>query len=174
MPNNTNKPTIQIKKAPGPQLQKPKSKATTTTTAPAATAPQGQGQSQDTAEVQSLAEMSQVLEGFKARAEREDQRFLDATDSEYWFAVCFQTRAQKEEFIQKLGVPAHEGDKYIDGLALAKLMGISIESPTPAVPRLKVNKRFLPIARPLPSPATATKGSHSTELELDGQEEGEE
>src|SRR5688572_4184522 len=67
------------------------------------------------AEADSQTEMSELLQGFKARAAREDKRFIDATDSEFWVALCFQTRAQKEEFIAALGLLA-QGDKYLDGL----------------------------------------------------------
>jgi len=100
------------------------------------------------AEMQSLAEMSEVLEGFKARAARESQRLADATDSEYWFAVCFQTRAQKEEMLQKLGLLA-DGDsaKYIDGLALAAPFGITITSPTPPMPKLKIDPKLTRLSR---------------------------
>ena len=66
-------------------------------------------------EVEAEEEVSEVLQGFKQRAEREDQRFWDAVDSEYWVCFCFQTRDQKEEFLKKLGL-FEMGDKYIDGI----------------------------------------------------------
>src|SRR5688500_1366452 len=105
-------------------------------------------QAQD-AETQSLEEMVEVLTGVKDRAAKENKRITDATDSEYWIAVCSQTRAQKEELLQKLGLLA-EGDKYIDGLALARAMGIVIESPTPTMPKLKTDPKLTKLALPLP------------------------
>ena len=88
------------------------------------------------AEVDSQQELSAVLSGFKGRAQVENQRFLDATDSEYWFAVCFQTREQKEEFLEKLKL-MEIGDKYLDGMEVAKALGIELESRVPDLPRVK-------------------------------------
>lgn len=68
-------------------------------------------------------EVSETLKAFKARAEKEQARFELATDSEYWVALCFQTRAQKEAFLEGVQLLA-AGDKYIDGRLLAKRMGI--------------------------------------------------
>lgn len=70
-------------------------------------------------------EISATLAAFKARAQKEQERFLIATDSEYWFAVCFQTRAQKEHFLRETKL-LQAGDKYIDGALLAKRMGITL------------------------------------------------
>ena len=49
------------------------------------------------------------------------------TDSEYWAAVCFETRAQKEAFLKALDV-FRQGDKYLDGLEVARRMGIELPS----------------------------------------------
>lgn len=68
------------------------------------------------------------LERFKARAKAEEYRRTTVTDSEYWVALCFETREQKEEFLRKLNL-LDEGDKYIDGLRAAEAMGLTIESP---------------------------------------------
>ena len=70
-------------------------------------------------------EVSAVLAAFKQRAKNEQERFLLATDSEYWIGVCFQTRAQKEAFLLGVNLLQH-GDKYIDGELLAKRMGIAL------------------------------------------------
>jgi len=43
-------------------------------------------------EARSLAETSAILDVFTERAKNENARLLDATDSEHWIAVCFQTR----------------------------------------------------------------------------------
>jgi len=51
-------------------------------------------------EADSKAEVSAVLQGFKDRAKAEQKRFDLATDSEYWVALCFQSREQKEEFLR--------------------------------------------------------------------------
>ena len=79
-----------------------------------------------TVEEDAKKETSAVLEAFRARAKREEKRMRDATDSEYWFAVCFGNRDEKEQFLHALGMMAH-GDKYIDGRKLAEAMGISLD-----------------------------------------------
>lgn len=70
-------------------------------------------------------EISATLAAFKQRAKTEQERFLLATDSEFWIGVCFQTRSQKEAFLQGVNLLQH-GDKYIDGELLAKRMGIAL------------------------------------------------
>ncbi len=73
---------------------------------------------------------------FRQCAEHEDQRFWDAVDSEYWFAICFQTREQKEEFLKKLGL-FEIGDKYLDGMKVAKKLGVTLESRVPPMPQAR-------------------------------------
>jgi len=82
-------------------------------------------------------EVNEVLDAFKARAKNENARLLDATDSEHWFAVCFQTREMKEEFLTKIGL-MKLGDKYLDGMKVAKALGIPLESPVP--PNRKITR----------------------------------
>lgn len=75
--------------------------------------------------------MAQIRENRRSNAER----FRDIEAGEFWFCVCFQSRSQKEEFIQKLldkfnhnGI--NFGDKYISGLELASLLGIQVKTIT--------------------------------------------
>ena len=86
-------------------------------------------------------ELSDLLVKLKARADAEQQVFLENVDSEYWFCVCFQTRAQKDEFLQRMGW-AELGDKYLDGLAVAEAQGLALENKTPAVRKRNVSKRW--------------------------------
>lgn len=90
------------------------------------------------ADVEAKEELSEVLQGFKARKEAESKRRLEATDSEFWCALCFETRAQKEEFLSKLGLLAH-GDKYLDGRLVAEKLGIVLENKGTLAP-LKVRR----------------------------------
>lgn len=63
---------------------------------------------------------------FTRDAKREASRFQDNTDTEFWAAIYFQSRAQKEAFLKAIGVDTEEEDKYIDGNKLAKTMGIEL------------------------------------------------
>ena len=74
------------------------------------------------------AEFEAVQQGFADRAKAERKRFQDATDSEFWFAVCFKTRDDKEDFLKALKVhKSTMGDKYLDGHKLAKMLGVKLE-----------------------------------------------
>jgi len=88
-------------------------------------------------EAEMAADTNEMLEAFKARAKAENVRLRDATDSEHWVAVCFQTREQKEEFLKKANIIQY-GDKYLDGMKVARALGIKLESPVP--PNRKIAK----------------------------------
>lgn len=70
-------------------------------------------------------ELTALEEAFQARHARENKRMENVGDSEFWFAVCFKSREDKDQFIKELGM-GKLGDKYIDGHLLAKLLGISL------------------------------------------------
>ena len=98
------------------------------------------------ADVEARAELSGVMQGFKARQEAEAKRRTEATDSEFWCALCFETRAQKEEFLRKLGVLAH-GDKYLDGRLVAEKLGIVLENRGSLAPlKIKRDKDYLALS----------------------------
>lgn len=71
------------------------------------------------------AELGALKSAFQQRQEREATRQREATDSEFWVALCFQTREQKELFLARTGW-LQEGDKYIDGQFVAKKLGIEL------------------------------------------------
>lgn len=73
------------------------------------------------------AEFEALKQGYRARASAEADRFRNATDSEYWFAVCFKSREDKEKFLAAVKAkPRLHGDKYLDGYQLAKLLGVDL------------------------------------------------
>ncbi|MCL2089858.1 MAG: hypothetical protein FWH11_01305 [Micrococcales bacterium] len=69
----------------------------------------------------SAAELTAMEQAYRDRAKTEETRFRAATDSEFWFAVCFASRAEKDAFLAETGAGAL-GDKYLDGRALADLL----------------------------------------------------
>lgn len=97
------------------------------------------------AEAEAEAELSEVLAGFKERAKREESRVENATDSEYWFCLCFQTRDQKDEFLRKMGW-WEIGDKYLDGMEVAHALGIRLEADVPPMPQLRIDRRLAALA----------------------------
>ncbi|MER7009923.1 hypothetical protein ABT324_00645 [Saccharopolyspora sp. NPDC000359] len=74
----------------------------------------------------SRRELNAVQQGFRDRAKREAERFRLATDSEYWVAVCFKSREDKEKFLRNAGLLAI-GDKYMDGYAVARVLGVEMD-----------------------------------------------
>ncbi len=87
----------------------------------------------DTEEEGAARALGELESAFMQRAKREGDRFELATDSEYWVAVCFQSRGQKEQFLaglariaKRAGVEV-DGDKYIDGWDVAKALGIALD-----------------------------------------------
>jgi hypothetical protein len=76
----------------------------------------------------------------RKKALREHMRLT--TDSEYWCALCFETREQKEAFLKAINI-YHEGDKYLDGLDMARRLGINLPASSMAYrPTAKENKRL--------------------------------
>jgi len=74
---------------------------------------------------QAAVQLSALEQGIKDRKRAERDRFRAATDSEYWFAVCFTSRAQKEAFLKAAGLWEY-GDKYLDGRLLADRLGVEV------------------------------------------------
>lgn len=72
------------------------------------------------------AEFTALEQGYRDRAKAEADRFKRATDSEYWVAVCFTTREEKEAFLRVAGL-AHIGDKYLDGRQVAAALDVDID-----------------------------------------------
>lgn len=71
----------------------------------------------DDLEANAAEELTEMQRAYRERAAQEGDRFKLATDSEFWFAVCFRTREEKESFLERHGL-SHLGDKYIDGDAM--------------------------------------------------------
>lgn len=94
-------------------------------------------------EIDSKADLNEVQKSFRERIKMENDRFQNTTDSEYWFAVCFQTREQKEAFLKAMNLFLI-GDKYLDGVEVAKQLGINIPAANiNYLPNGKVDKDFV-------------------------------
>ena len=82
----------------------------------------------DTGDIEENAtrEVDIVLDELLAQRRAQKERWRTTNDDEFWVAVCFQSRQQKEDFLQRAGWEQF-GDKYLDGLRLAAHLGVSIE-----------------------------------------------
>ena len=96
-------------------------------------------------EVACEQELGEVEKSFRERMQAETKRFRDMCDTEYWFCVCFTSRAQKEEFLRSVGMD--EDLKYIDGRELAKEVRKPIKTRDMEFAKIKpVNKDYLDIS----------------------------
>lgn len=78
----------------------------------------------------------------KERKKALREKLRVTTDSEFWCALCFETREQKDAFLQGVGV-YEDGDKYIDGAAFARRLGIQLpEATIDYRPAARPNKRL--------------------------------
>ena len=78
----------------------------------------------------------QAREDLRKEMKRNDEMF----DSEFWLAVYFQNRAQKEAFLAAMRILKDDGDKYIDGQLLAEKMGIRLPGSSPIAAQNKFSK----------------------------------
>ncbi|UUV33587.1 hypothetical protein NQK81_09070 [Amycolatopsis roodepoortensis] len=74
------------------------------------------------------AELDALHRGFRERTARELERMQLATESEYWFCVCFKSQDDKDAFLAAAGLVVI-GDKYLDGYATAELLGVTMPEP---------------------------------------------
>lgn len=85
--------------------------------------------------------IKELPSAFSELAKEEQRRFVEATDSEYWFCVCFSTREEKDEFLRKSGLWDY-GDKYLDGAVVAEKMGVKINAPRARFGQVKISARM--------------------------------
>lgn len=77
-------------------------------------------------------EVSDMMQMIRENRKNNAEHFRDIESGEFWFCVCFQSRSQKEEFIEKLlkqyspSAQGTFGDKYVSGLELADMLNIDI------------------------------------------------
>lgn len=76
-------------------------------------------------EVDALTELDAIQVAFRDRRRQEERRFKQATDSEFWVAICFESREQKESFLRNAAL-SDLGDKYLDGTRVAQALGVDL------------------------------------------------
>lgn len=91
--------------------------------------------------------LTDVQKAWNEQAKREQKIFMDEGDSEFWFAVCFCTRDDKEAFLKHFDL-LRGGDKYLSGYDFAERFGLKLKRP--AAPRkvaFQPKKRWLGLAQ---------------------------
>ncbi|MBF6333335.1 hypothetical protein [Nocardia transvalensis] len=72
------------------------------------------------------AELDALGKGLSGASKQWAEKFAAMNDSEYWIAICFRSREQKEEFLRKAEL-TELGDKYLDGEKAAEILGIELD-----------------------------------------------
>jgi len=80
---------------------------------------------------------------------RAQQQAVDGNDSLYWFALCFQSRVQKDIFLKAVGLYRDDAEQYFSGVEFAKILGIDLADDTRAFTPMTVNKRWAKFALPI-------------------------
>lgn len=96
----------------------------------------------ETEALKEVEELSAEFKKIKESDKRAEQQYWDALDSEFWIAVTFQNREQKEEFLRKARIIQY-GDKYLDGMLVAKALGIELTTPVPPIRKHKKPEKRL-------------------------------
>lgn len=88
-------------------------------------------------------EISAALAAVIDERHKRREAFRVQMDANFWFAVCFQSEAQKDEFLEMSGLK-DLGTVYLDGLQVASRLGVDIAPimlPRPATGRTPVRLR---------------------------------
>jgi hypothetical protein len=94
----------------------------------------------DVLEKDGTAEFEAIKEELKQDDERFKKRYTANVDGDYYIAVVFTSQDMRNEFLQKAGITADE-DCRVDGVKLAKKMGIELNTPHPKIIKLRHFKR---------------------------------
>lgn len=66
-------------------------------------------------------EVTEAEAAFRNRLVKEDKRRKAATDTEFWCAIYFQSREEKNRFLRKYGLDKI-GDKYLPGNTVDRIL----------------------------------------------------
>lgn len=83
-------------------------------------------------EKEALDEVGEISK-FSKKAKAENDLFKDNTDANYFTVVTFNNSGQLDEFLNKVGLTPSD-KQYIDGIALARKLGIEITTPNKQAP----------------------------------------
>lgn len=90
-------------------------------------------------------ELSDAAKAIKAYYKQSYDRQKQITDSGYYFCVCFQTGEQCRQFLDAVGWEGKDeaGARFLNGLALARRLGVKLEKTTERPKRMPTRPRFL-------------------------------
>lgn len=77
-------------------------------------------------EVSATAEMNEIGKKIMENKRASQERFRLENETDYWLALCFQSQAQRDDFLSKTGW-GDPGDRYINGLDVARRIGADVQ-----------------------------------------------
>lgn len=83
----------------------------------------------DNLEEDTKAQLTDIEKGYRQRMKIENERFLAATETAFYFCAVFDSNAQCDTFLQATGLDKGQSDLFVDGRVLAKIMGIELPDP---------------------------------------------
>lgn len=101
----------------------------------------------ETASNERAKEILDAVDDLASQVKSQKIHMADITSATYWFAVCFSTQDQKEEYLSKMGY--NPKDTFIGGKEFAKKTGIKLESPSRLSNARKIFVKYKQRARPL-------------------------
>lgn len=84
---------------------------------------------------------------------KSEQIRVDSNDTEYYAVICFESYAQKIQFLEATKLLRDDQDTYFSGKEVAKVMGVQLTTDHRAYHSLPVNRRWMRFAMPLESTA---------------------
>lgn len=87
----------------------------------------------------------EAVDDLAAQVKRQKAHMGDITNTNYWFAVCFNNQAQKEEYLEKIGMK--KTDTFLSGKQFAMKTGVDIKSPSKVYNKKGVVPKFKQRAR---------------------------
>lgn len=92
-------------------------------------------------------EILEAVDDLASQVKNQKIHMADITSASYWFAVCFSTQDQKEEYLSKMGF--NPKDTFLGGKEFAKKTGVKLESPSRLSNARKVFIKYKQRARPI-------------------------
>lgn len=83
---------------------------------------------------------------------KSEQIRIDSNDTEYYAVICFESYAQKIQFLEAVKLLRDDQDTYYSGKEVAKLLGVRLTDDHRAYHSLPVNRRWMRFAMPLQTP----------------------
>ena len=93
-------------------------------------------------EQEAIASLTEAQSNMKKQIDAQRNKFVRAVDSEYWIAICFQSRQQKEQFLRNAGID-HLGDKYLSGAQVARKLKVKLDKVEKIKEPKKPNKKLV-------------------------------